>query len=181
MWCTEVAGGAFLAFWIVVSGDIADHGRRSFKSKFLGAKRSMSFEPTDSSVRIPLSPKESLASLNARMWFFGCGLGCATGLSLLCALIAIWQKQTLSIAIPALLIALLHGSIITVLWVYRFTMHRRNVMMTSMLASSILTVVLATLVASGGMASSPLYGLAFMHLVWAFFHPAVLGSATEPQ
>ena len=141
----------------------------------------MSFEPTDSSVRIPLSPKESLASLNARMWFFGCGLGCATGLSLLCALIAIWQKQTLSIAIPALLIALLHGSIITVLWVYRFTMHRRNAMMTSMLASSILTVVLATLVASGGMASSPLYGLAFMHLVLAFFHPAVLGSATEPQ
>lgn len=58
---------------------------------------------------------------------------------------SIWQKQTLSIAIPALLIALLHGSIITVL------------------------------------ASSPLYGLAFMHLVLAFFHPAVLGSATEPE
>jgi hypothetical protein len=26
MWCTEVAGGAFLTFSIVVSGDIADHG-----------------------------------------------------------------------------------------------------------------------------------------------------------
>ena len=87
----------------------------------------MSFEPTNSSVRVRLSPKESLASLDARVWFLGCGLGCATGLSLLCALIAIWQKQTVSIAIPALLIALLHASIITVFWVYRFAMHRRNV------------------------------------------------------
>jgi hypothetical protein len=26
MWCTEVAGGAFLTFSIVVSGNIADHG-----------------------------------------------------------------------------------------------------------------------------------------------------------
>lgn len=136
----------------------------------------MSFEPTDSSDRIPrLSPKECLASLNARMWFLGCGLGCATGLSLLCALIAIWN-QTLSMAIPALLIALLHASIITVFWVYRFTIHRRFAMMAAMLASSTLTVVLATLVASGGMASLPLYGLAFMHVVLAFLHPAVLGS-----
>ena len=141
----------------------------------------MSFEPTDSSVRIPLSPKESLASLDARVWFLGCGLGCATGLSLLCALIAIWQNQTLSIAIPALLIALLHASIITVFWVYRFTMHRRNAIMASMLASSILTVVLAILVASGGKTSSPLYGLAFMQLVLAFFHPAVLSSTTEAE
>ncbi len=141
----------------------------------------MSFEPTDSSVHIPLSPKESLASLDARVWFLGCGLGCATGLSLLCALIAIWQNQTLSIAIPALLIALLHASIITVFWVYRFAMRRRNAMMASMLASSILTVVLATLVASRGMASSPLYGLAFMHLVLSFFHPAVLSSTTESE
>jgi hypothetical protein len=141
----------------------------------------MSFEPTDSSVRIPLSPKESLASLDARVWFLGCGLGCATGLSLLCALIAIWQNQTLSIAIPALLIALLHASIITVFWVYRFSMHRRNAMMAAMLASSILTVMLATLVASARMASSPLYGLAFMQLVLAFFHPAVLVSTTETE
>jgi hypothetical protein len=125
--------------------------------------------------------KESLASLDARVWFLGCGLGCATGLSLLCAFIAIWQKQTVSIAIPALLIALLHASIITVFWVYRFTVHRRHAMMASMLASSILTVVLATLVASGGMASSPLYGLAFMQLGFAFFHPAVLASTTETE
>jgi hypothetical protein len=76
---------------------------------------------------------------------------------------------------------LLHASIITVLWVYRFTVHRRHAMMVSMLASSILTVVLATLVASGGMASSPLYGLAFMQLGFAFFHPAVLASTTETE
>ena len=141
----------------------------------------MSFEPTDSSVRIPLSSKESLASLDARVWFLGCGLGCATGLGLLCAFIAIWQKQTVSIAIPALLIALLHASIITVLWVYRFAMHRRTAMMASMLSSSILTVVLASLVASGGMATSPLYGLAFMQLVLAFLHPAVQASTTETE
>jgi hypothetical protein len=141
----------------------------------------MSFEPTDSSVRIPLSSKESLASLDARVWFLGCGLGWATGLGLLCAFIAIWQKQIVTIAIPALLIALLHASIITVLWVYRFAMHRRTAMMASMLSSSILTVVLASLVASGGMATSPLYGLAFMQLVLAFLHPAVLASTTETE
>ena len=160
---------------------LGDASRYSFKSKFLGAKRSMSFEPTDSSVRVRLSPKESLASLDARVWFLGCGLGCATGLSLLCALIAIWQKQTVSIAIPALLIALLHASIITVFWVYRFAMHRRNAMMASMLTSSLLTVVLATLIASGGVASSPLYGLAFMQLVLAFLHPAVLASSAKTE
>jgi formate/nitrite transporter FocA (FNT family) len=27
MWCTVIAGGAFLTFSIVVSGDIGDHGR----------------------------------------------------------------------------------------------------------------------------------------------------------
>ena len=124
------------------------------------------------STRSAVFDKESLASLDARVWFLGCGLGCATGLSLLCAFIAIWQKQTVSIAIPALLIALLHASIITVLWVYRFTVHRRHAMMASMLA---------TLVASGGMASSPLYGLAFMQLGFAFFHPAVLASTTETE
>ena len=133
------------------------------------------------SKRSAVFDKESLASLDARVWFLGCGLGCATGLSLLCAFIAIWQKQTVSIAIPALLIALLHASIITVFWVYRFTVHRRHAMMASMLASSILTVVLATLVASGGMASSPLYGLALMQLGFAFFHPAVLASTTETE
>jgi len=37
------------------------------------------------------------------------------------------------------------------------------------------------LVASGGMASSPLYGLAFMQLVLAFLHPAVLASNTQTE
>ena len=142
----------------------------------------MTFEPNDSRVRTPrLSPKESLASLNPHLWFLGCGLGCATGLSLLGALIAIWQNQTLSIAIPALLITLLHASIITVFWVYRFSIHRRNAMMAAMLSSSILTVVLATVVASGGIASSPFYTLAFMHLVLTFLHPAVLASTTKTE
>jgi hypothetical protein len=27
MWCTEVAVGALLTFWDLVSGDIGDHGR----------------------------------------------------------------------------------------------------------------------------------------------------------
>jgi hypothetical protein len=31
MWCTEVAAGAFLTFRNVVSGDIGDHWRSSFK------------------------------------------------------------------------------------------------------------------------------------------------------
>jgi hypothetical protein len=89
-------------------------------------------------------------------------------------MIAIWQNQTLAIALPALLIALIHGSIVTVLWIYRFALHLRIAMMVSMLASSLLTVVLASIVASGGMSSSPLFGLAFMHLLFAFFHPTVL-------
>ena len=142
----------------------------------------MAIETTDSNVAIPrLNPKASLASLNARMWFLGCGLGCATGLSLLSSLIAIWQNHILSIAIPALILALLHSSIIAVLWVYRFAVHCRTAMMVSMLASSILTILLATLVASGGMPSSPLYGLAWMHLVLAFFHPAVLVSTMKTE
>jgi len=142
----------------------------------------MAIETTDSNVRIPrLDPKASLASLNARTWFLGCGLGCATGLSLLYSFIAIWQNRILSIAIPALIIALIHASIIAVLWVYRFAVHRRTAMMVSMLASSILAVLLATMVASGGMPSSPLYGLACMHLVFAFFHPAVLVSTKKME
>jgi len=76
---------------------------------------------------------------------------------------------------------IVHNEMIQLFWVYRFTVHRRHAMMASMLASSILTVVLATLVASGGMASSPLYGLAFMQLGFAFFHPAVLASTTETE
>ena len=141
----------------------------------------MSFEPTDSGDRIPLSPREILASLNARLWFLGWGLGCATGLSLLSALIAVWQSQSLSIAIPALLIALLHASIITIFWFYRFTIHRRTATMASLLASSLLTVALAISMASGGMKSSPLYGLAFLHFVLAFFHPGVLASTTQTE
>ena len=140
----------------------------------------MSLETTDSIVRISrLDLKASLASLNARVWFLGCGLGCATGLSLLSAFIAIWENYILSIAIPALLIALLHSSIITVFWLYRFTVHRRTAIMVSMVASSMLTVVLAILVTSGGITTSPLYGLALMHLVFAFFHPGIYAPTIE--
>lgn len=145
------------------------------RSLFLAAERSMATETTDSEVCITrLDPKASLASLNARVWFLGCGVGCATGLSLTSSFIAILQNRLLSIAIPALIIALIHASIITVLWVYRFSVHRRTAMMISMLASSILTVALAILMASGEMTSSPLHGLAFMQVVFAFFHPAIL-------
>ena len=147
---------------------------------FLGAKKSMSLETTDSSVQIPRpDPMASLASLNASVWFLGCGLGCATGLSLLCAFIAIWENYILSIAIPALLIALLHASIITVFWLYRFTVHGRTAIMVSMVVSSILTIALAILVTSGGMTTSPLYGLALMHLLFAFFHPGIYASNSD--
>lgn len=143
---------------------------------------SMATQLNDSSGRFTrLDPGESLASLNARVWFLGCGLGCATGLSLLSSLIAVWQNRLFSIAIPALMIALIHLSIISVFWVYRFDVHRRTAMMASMLASSLLTVALAVLMASGGMKSSPLYGLAFMQLVLAFLHPAALNSTRKSE
>jgi hypothetical protein len=96
-------------------------------------------------------------------------------------LIAVWQNRLFSIAIPALMIALIHLSIISVFWVYRFDVHRRTAMMASMLASSLLTVALAVLMASGGMKSSPLYGLAFMQLVLAFLHPAALNSTRKSE
>ena len=142
----------------------------------------MATQTNDSNGRITrLNPRASLASLNARMWFLGCGFGCATGLSLLSSLIAVWQNRLLSIAIPALMIALIHLSIISVFWVYRFELHRRTAMMASMIASSLLTVALAMIMASGGMKSSPLYGLAFMQLVLAFFHPATLESTRKSE
>lgn len=71
------------------------------------------------------------------------------------------------------MIALIHAAIISLFWRYRDVVLRRTAIMVSMVASSILTVVLAILVASGGMRSSPLYGLAFMHLVLAFCHPGI--------
>jgi hypothetical protein len=37
------------------------------------------------------------------------------------------------------------------------------------------------IMASGGMKSSPLYGLAFMQLVLAFFHPATLESTRKSE
>jgi hypothetical protein len=142
----------------------------------------MATQTNDSNGRITrLDTRASLASLNAFMWFLGCGLGCATGLSLLSSLIAAWENRLLSIAIPALMIALIHVSIISVFWVYRFDVHRRTAMMVSMLASSLLTVALAILMASGGMNSSPLYGLAVMQLFFAFFHPAVLSTTVESE
>jgi hypothetical protein len=161
---------------------LGDGRRYSSGAKFFGAKRSMATQTNDFNGRIKrLDPRASLASLNTRMWFLGCGLGCATGLSLLSSLIAVWQNRVISIAIPALMIALIHVSIISVFWVYRFDIHRRMAMMASMLASSLLTVALAILMDSGGMKSLPLYGLAFMQLVLAFFHPAVLESTRKSE
>jgi uncharacterized membrane protein len=71
----------------------------------------------------------------------------------------------------AALIAMIHASIITLFWLNKETVHRRTALMTSMCVSAVLTGSLAWISGSNGMQAGPLYGLAFMHLMIAFFHP----------
>lgn len=132
----------------------------------------MACETTDSAgVKLPLDSKSTLASLHPTVWFLGYGLGSASGLSLAFALMAIWNGDVPWVAIPALLIMVLHASIIILFWKYRYVVRSRTAIRVSLIASSVLTVSLAVIVSSAGMKTQPLYGLAFMQLLMAFCHP----------
>lgn len=133
----------------------------------------MAFENTDSLKSIPLFDQRTrLAETSAVVWFLGFGIGCATGLSLAYALFAIWNAAPIWIPIAATLIATTHASIIVAFWLNRHVVLRRTALMISMIASAILTCSLAWMIGSYEMRSSPLYGLACMHLILAFCQPA---------
>ena len=132
----------------------------------------MSFENTDSKQPLPLiDDRLRLADIKPMVWFLGFGVGGATGLALAWAPYVVWSGKPTWIAIVAALIAMIHASIITLFWLNKETVHRRTALMTSMCVSAVLTGSLAWISGSNGMQASPLYGLAFMHLMMAFFHP----------
>jgi putative flippase GtrA len=133
----------------------------------------MAFESIDSLKSIPLFDQRTrLAETNAVVWFLGFGVGGATGLSLAYGLFAIWNTAPIWIPIAASLVATIHASIIVAFWLNRQVVLRRTALMVSMIASAILTCSLAWMIGPHEMRSSPLYGLAFMHLIMAFCQPA---------
>lgn len=133
----------------------------------------MAFENIDSLKSIPLFDQRTrLAETNAVVWFLGFGVGGATGLSLAYGLFAIWNAAPIWIPIAATLVATIHASIIVAFWLKRQVVLRRTALMVSMIASAILTCSLAWMIGSHEMRSSPLYSLAFMHLIMAFCQPA---------
>ncbi len=122
----------------------------------------------------------NLASVNARTWFLGCGVGCATGLSALYGFLAIWNGYAPWLATLALLFAMIHATVITLLWLNRDAVHRRTAVMVSMIASSIFLFVLAIVIGNRGIQTSPLFAFALIHLILAFFHPLLLAANTKP-
>lgn len=121
---------------------------------------------------VPMNDRDGrLAETNAAVWFLGVGVGGATGLALLYALFAIWNAAPIWIAIAATCVATIHASIIVAFWLNREFVRRKTALMVSMIASAILTCTLAWMFGSYGMRTSPLYGLAFMHLIMAYCHP----------
>ena len=122
---------------------------------------------------LPLFNRSSLlVETKAVVWLLGYGVGCATGLGFFYALFAIWSGAPIWIATAAILIASVHASIIVAFWRNRAVVLRRTALMVSMIASALLTCSLAWMFGSNGMRGSPLYGLALMHLLMAFFQPA---------
>lgn len=121
---------------------------------------------------MPFDKSTRLAETSAVVWFLGFGVGGATGLALVSALYVFWRDYPLWVVIAATLIATIHASIIVAFWLRRDTVRRRNAILVSMIASAILTCALAWTTGSQGLQTSPLYGLAFMHLLMAFCHPA---------
>jgi hypothetical protein len=133
----------------------------------------MAFENMNTLKPMPIFDHNTrLAETHPVVWFLGFGVGGATGLALAYALLAIWIGAPIWIAITATFVASMHASIIVVFWLYREVVRRRIALMVSMVASAILTCSLAWMIGSNGMQTSPLYGLAFMHLIMAFCHPA---------
>ncbi|MBM3966890.1 MAG: hypothetical protein FJ308_17765 [Planctomycetes bacterium] len=122
----------------------------------------------------------NLAAVNPRTWFLGCGVGCATGLAATYAILSIWNGHAAWIAIAALLLSMIHATVITLFWQYRDVVHRRTAVMASMIASSILLCVLAILIGSRGLPTSPLFAFAFIHLILAFSHPLLFVTNTKP-
>ncbi len=112
-----------------------------------------------------------LAETNALVWFLGFGVGGATGLALVYALFAISNTAPIWIIVAAMLVAAIHASIIVAFWLNRQVVRRRTALMVSMIASAVLTCSLAWIIGTHGMQTSPLYGLAFTHLLMAFCHP----------
>jgi putative flippase GtrA len=132
----------------------------------------MSFENTDSKQAPPLIGDQArLADMKPVVWFLGFGIGGATGLALAWAPYVVWTGKPTWIAIAAALIAMIHASIITAFWLNKETVHRRTALMVSMSISAVLTGSLAWISGSNEMQAGPLYGLAVMHLMIAFFHP----------
>lgn len=113
-----------------------------------------------------------LAEVRPVVWFLGCGVGGATGLALAYAFFALAIAAPIWIAVAATFVAAVHASIIIAFWRYREVVRRRTALIVAMIASAVLTCSLAWIIGSNGMRSSPLYGLAFMHLIMAFCHPA---------
>lgn len=121
---------------------------------------------------MPFDQSTRLAETSAVVWFLGFGVGGATGLALVSALYTIWIASPLWVVTAATLIATIHASIMVAFWLRRDTVRRRTAILVSMIASAILTCALAWMTGSQGLRTSPLYGLAFMHLIMAFCHPA---------
>ncbi len=121
----------------------------------------------------------NLDTINSRTWFFGCGIGCATGLALSYAILTIWNGNAPWLAIPALIVALIHATVITLFWLNRKVVHRRISLTTSMIVSSILLFALAMIIGNNGLQTSPFYGFAFIHLILAFFHPLLCKQTTR--
>ena len=122
----------------------------------------------------------NLATVAARTWFLGCGVGCATGLSAVYAILAISNGQAGWHAASAFLFALIHATVISVFWLYRDVVYRRIAVMASMLTSSILLFVLTIVIGNRGIPTSPLLAFAFVHLILAFFHPLLFATNTKP-
>ena len=86
----------------------------------------MSLETTDSSVQIPRpDPMASLASLNASVWFLGCGLGCATGLSIHCDLGKLHPLDCNSSTVDRTVACLNHHGVLAIP-IYRARSYRNN-------------------------------------------------------
>ena len=137
----------------------------------------MATQNSDSLKPVPLYDQNArLAETSPVVWLLGFGVGGATGLALAYAFIAIWIAAPIWIAIAALLVGTIHASIIVAFWLNREVVRRKTALMVSMISSAMLTCLLAWMIGANGMQTSPLYGLAFMHLIMAFCHPALFTS-----
>lgn len=117
-----------------------------------------------------LQPIGLLAQMKPVVWFLGFGVGCAAGLAFAVGLIGTLSGAPTPTSVIAFAIAAVHSTIIIAFWQQRDRVRIRTAVMVSMLASALLTFLLGW---SNGSLRTPFFGLALMHALMAFFHPAI--------